>query len=105
MHIATKDNITFIFKGASATNDSHYHHRSADGGIFDLFNGHCDGQNEMHINFAHQCNICCGSFTYTETDTGTDPSPRGFPHGYSYMMFKVHTGPKQGQIPIPNWLL
>ena len=45
-----------------------------------------------------------GSFTYTETGTGSDPSPGGFPHGDSYMMSKVHTGPKQGQIPIPNWL-
>ena len=28
------------------------------GGIFDLFNGHCNGQNGLHTNFARQCNIC-----------------------------------------------
>ena len=27
-----------------------------------------------------------GSFTYTETGAGSDPSPGGFPYGYSYIM-------------------
>ena len=45
------------------------------------------------------------SFIYTETGMGSDPSPEGFSYGYSYMMSKVHTGPKWGQIPVPNWLL
>ena len=44
-------------------------------------------------------------FTYTETGTGTDPCSGGYPYGCSCTMQKVHTGPKQGQIPIPNWPL
>ena len=46
-----------------------------------------------------------GSFTYTETGMGTDPCSGGYPYGYSCTMQKVHTGPKQGQTPVPNWLL
>ena len=30
------------------------------GGIFDLFDGHCNGQNGLHSNFAIQRNICYG---------------------------------------------
>ena len=29
-------------------------------GIFDLFDGHCDRQNGLHIHFARQPNFCYG---------------------------------------------
>ena len=52
---------------------------------------------------------CYGLFTHTETGTGSAAWAQGKSPGsiydYSYMMQKVHTAEKQGQISVPKWLL
>ena len=34
-----------------------HHHRNIYGRTFDLFDGHCDGQNWLHTHFARQRNV------------------------------------------------
>ena len=61
------------------------------GGTFDVFNGHCDRKNGLHIHFVRQHNVCLGdsdgASTLTETETLLGNRPLEFREGVINFQF------------------